>query len=396
MKKKIVALFLSVIVGFSFAACGNSKAKSEVPNSESIATESNSQSSDSEENNTKEKNDFNPDTNTAVNFFGYSLSLPASWSEGDNSSFDCKYYYAETDGAVAMIQLSCSESFSSDFDGLYFSKDSFIEAFGSAFESFELVQDDICNVGGTQGLSFEFTGSQEDLHLRGKVVSFVCETDNNLISVSLIQSNNTEYDYFADFEKILNSVTFNSSDAPSAETNEAASGSVSAPSDTPSSAASEPAPTSTPTAEPTPEVSVENQNALRQAHSYLSFSAFSYSGLIEQLEYEGYSTEAATYAVDNCGADWFEQAAKQAQSYLDFSAFSYSGLIEQLEYEGYTTEQATSAVDNCGADWNEQAALAAQSYIEYSSFSRQGLIDQLLYEGFSSSQAEYGVSAVGY
>lgn len=91
-----------------------------------------------------------------------------------------------------------------------------------------------------------------------------------------------------------------------------------------------------------------------------------------------------------------KNALSQALSYLRYSAFSYSGLIDQLEYEGYSYQEAKYAVDNCGADWNEQAALKAQSYLDYSAFSRQGLIDQLLYEGFTSSQAEYGVNAVGY
>ena len=76
--------------------------------------------------------------------------------------------------------------------------------------------------------------------------------------------------------------------------------------------------------------------------------------------------------------------------------FSYSGLIEQLEYEGYSTEDATYAADNCGADWNEQAALSAEDYLDIMSFSRDGLIEQLVYEGFTQEQAEYGASAVGY
>lgn len=91
-----------------------------------------------------------------------------------------------------------------------------------------------------------------------------------------------------------------------------------------------------------------------------------------------------------------KNALSMAKRYLDYTAFSYSGLIEQLEYEGYSTEEATYAVDNCGADWNEQAALKAQDYLDYASFSRSGLIDQLLFEGFTSEQAEYGVTAVGY
>lgn len=87
------------------------------------------------------------------------------------------------------------------------------------------------------------------------------------------------------------------------------------------------------------------KNALKKAGSYLKSSAFSYSGLIEQLEFEGYSTEDATYAVDHCGADWKEQAVKKAESYLKYSSFSKSGLIDQLEYEGFTHEQAVYGAD---------------------------------------------------
>ena len=87
-------------------------------------------------------------------------------------------------------------------------------------------------------------------------------------------------------------------------------------------------------------VSEGKKNALAQANSYLNAMAFSYTGLREQLEYEGYSTEEATYAVDNCGAHWSEQAVRKAEEYLNSMSFSKSGLIEQLEYEGFTHDQA--------------------------------------------------------
>lgn len=138
------------------------------------------------------------------------------------------------------------------------------------------------------------------------------------------------------------------------------------------------------------------QSALDSANSYLSFMAFSYSGLIDQLEYEGFSTEDATYAADNCGADWNEQALLSGQNYLEYTAFSYSGLIDQLEYEGFTTEQATYGADNCGADWNEQAAKSAAEYLEIFDYSRDELIDQLEYEGFTAEQAAYGADANGF
>lgn len=143
-------------------------------------------------------------------------------------------------------------------------------------------------------------------------------------------------------------------------------------------------------------VSLGEQNALSSAKSYLKYSNFSYSGLISQLKYEGYTDTEATYAVDNCGADWFKQALGSAKTYLKYSHFSYSGLIDQLEYEGFSNEEAIYAVDNCGADWFEQAVGSAASYLKYSSFSKDGLINQLEYEGFTYEQAVYGVEQNGY
>ena len=100
--------------------------------------------------------------------------------------------------------------------------------------------------------------------------------------------------------------------------------------------------------------------------------------------------------MDAVDANWNVQAAGKADSYLSYSAFSRSGLVDQLLYEGFTSSEAEYGVASTNADWNVQAAKKAKSYLEYSSFSRQGLIDQLKYEGFSQSQAEYGVSQNGY
>lgn len=87
-----------------------------------------------------------------------------------------------------------------------------------------------------------------------------------------------------------------------------------------------------------------DEQALRMAKEYLDCMAFSKSGLIEQLEYEGFSHKEATYAVEHCGANWKKQAVKMAKEYLDCMAFSKSGLIEQLEYEGFTHEEAVYGV----------------------------------------------------
>ena len=142
--------------------------------------------------------------------------------------------------------------------------------------------------------------------------------------------------------------------------------------------------------------STSQKKALDKANDYLRVMAFSRSGLVRQLEYEGYSNADATYAADNCGADWNVQALKKAKSYLDVMAFSYAGLKGQLEYDGFTNSQATYGVDNCGANWNNQAVKKAKSYLDLMSFSRDELISQLEYEGFIRAQAEYGAAKNGY
>lgn len=91
-----------------------------------------------------------------------------------------------------------------------------------------------------------------------------------------------------------------------------------------------------------------------------------------------------------------KQAVGKGEDYLSFAAFSRTGLIEQLVFEGFSEADATFAVDYIAPDWNQQAAKKAQDYIDMTSFSRQGLIDQLVFEGFSQAEAEYGVTAVGY
>lgn len=71
---------------------------------------------------------------------------------------------------------------------------------------------------------------------------------------------------------------------------------------------------------------------------------------------------------------------------VNYSAFNRTGLIKQLECEGFSRTDATYGTDALNADWNEQAALSAQSYLDYSSFSRsRPVIDQ---------QAEFGSSTV--
>ena len=91
-----------------------------------------------------------------------------------------------------------------------------------------------------------------------------------------------------------------------------------------------------------------------------------------------------------------QNAVDKAQGYLRLAGFSRTGLIEQLEFEGFGTEDATFGVDNAGADWNAECAEKAQSYLDLTSFSRQGLYDQLAFEGFQAAEIEFALGQVGY
>lgn len=88
----------------------------------------------------------------------------------------------------------------------------------------------------------------------------------------------------------------------------------------------------------------ERSQATSMAKSYLRSQGFSKSGLVEQLEYEGFSHSAAVWGVSHAGANWLTQAVKVSKEYLRSQAFSPSGLREQLEYEGFTHYQAAYGV----------------------------------------------------
>lgn len=108
------------------------------------------------------------------------------------------------------------------------------------------------------------------------------------------------------------------------------------------------------------------------------------------------STTASATTTQTTETIGMKNAVKKAKSYLNFTAFSYTGLIKQLEYEGFTHDEAVYGADNSGADWKEQAYKKGMSYLDFMAFSRDGLIDQLEYEGFTEEEIEYAITKIGY
>ena len=100
------------------------------------------------------------------------------------------------------------------------------------------------------------------------------------------------------------------------------------------------------------EPTMEQQNALAKAESYSEIMHMSKFGIYKQLtsEYgEGFSAEAAQYAIDNLVADYNANALAKAKSYQENMHMSRSAIYDQLvsEYgEGFTAEEAQYAIDN--------------------------------------------------
>jgi hypothetical protein len=155
-------------------------------------------------------------------------------------------------------------------------------------------------------------------------------------------------------------------------------------------------PSATPSATPTKDPAVAAAEAKAKADADAKAKADAAAAARAKADADAAAKAAAEAdAAAKRGTVSQQNALRKAGDYLKYTAFSRPGLIGQLEYEKYSTDDATWAVDRVTVDWNEQAAKKAKSYLEYSSFSRSGLVDQLLYEGYSPEQAEYGVSKTG-
>jgi len=100
------------------------------------------------------------------------------------------------------------------------------------------------------------------------------------------------------------------------------------------------------------EPTTEEKNALKKAESYSKTMYMSKAGIYKQLtsEYgEGFTAEAAQYAIDNITADWNANALAKAKSYQTTMNMSKQNIYKQLisEYgEKFTTEEAQYAIDH--------------------------------------------------
>lgn len=107
----------------------------------------------------------------------------------------------------------------------------------------------------------------------------------------------------------------------------------------------------TPEVKKEPDVPKEYTNALKKAQVYSDTMYMSKKGIYKQLtsEYgDGFTAEAAQYAIDNVDADYNYNAYMKALNYQDMMSMSQNNIYDQLisEYgEEFTEEEATYAVN---------------------------------------------------
>lgn len=206
MKKKTLILLAVAGVLIISPACGAKRQTESTAAREEITLTPTATPTTEAVSEKEEKNDFDESQNIELTFWGYNLCVPSTWNKNDGSSLNAETYYAESGDAVAMFQLHCSSSPTDDFDFLYSQKEDMMESFGDSFDTFEVMKFETIDVSDTKGLLCSFTGSSSGLDLSGEICFFISESASNLLSVSLIQTDNTEYSYFSDYKKILESI----------------------------------------------------------------------------------------------------------------------------------------------------------------------------------------------
>ena len=255
--------------------------------------------------------------------YGIKYKIPKSWIAVDSNSDDTSLYYknelGDNDGLLSVVYHK--------FNGNVLDSKN-VEKVKDSIKKSQDYKDDLkgeyAQVNSIDVEKLYYNKSIDGKTYKNEMLVFPVKNGYFVVCAMSLPEN----DYSSEFDKIFESIEITSAyDTTEATTEEPTTTEV----------------TTEATTEKTTEVyepTTGEENALNKAFDYLDYNAFSKSGLIKQLKYEGFTTKEAKYAANNCNANWKDQAYKKATSYLESQSFSKSGLIKQLEYEGFTNSQA--------------------------------------------------------
>ena len=166
----------------------------------------------------QQKNGFDEAQTELVEIGGFTVKIPSYWQaeEGEISldGSDQEYYcaYAERQGKVALLQMEANvdDQESVTFSLLEDEEQEIAQAFGQSFDTYDCSQSELYELKGSENpvkgylwtFSFSVQGQQGD----GQFLMFPAEEENRWMQVLMMQTDNTEFDYTGDFQKILESI----------------------------------------------------------------------------------------------------------------------------------------------------------------------------------------------
>lgn len=157
-----------------------------------------------------QKNGFSPTGNIRVIVGNYVFDIPSYW-KSDIHENDLYRAYAETSGKVAMLEISANydEEDPVTYDILKKETDEGLMAIAieSMFDECHLKITKLFDNGKITGFVYYFDFTHEGLSGTGSILYYPSESDNKWMSVCFTQTDNTEYSYDNDVEKIMKSIT---------------------------------------------------------------------------------------------------------------------------------------------------------------------------------------------
>lgn len=131
------------------------------------------------------------------------------------------------------------------------------------------------------------------------------------------------------------------------------------------------------------------EEALHYANSIIKNHDFSRLLLLDSLNDDfSYIESDVRYALDNCTANWKQEAIDRTKWLLDQEfGMSYVRLVESLKLRLFTDEDIEYALANLTIDWVAEAEEASHDILNTGGLSRQEVIRNLVLRKFSTEQA---------
>lgn len=128
-------------------------------------------------------------------------------------------------------------------------------------------------------------------------------------------------------------------------------------------------------------------DAVKKAKFYIEKRNLSRLGAIDTMnKYCKFIESDVLYAVDNCGADWGQEAIDYIQEWLDVgSGYCYYTMVKRMKGDWFTNEDIEYALNNMKIDWVAEAGKKIASLLESSAYSAVEVTNFMTRAGFAEA-----------